>query len=198
MTLRLFTIVVAAFAVGAILAGVWMLPRQGQPVVVQEGTALVGGPFTLTDQTGRRVTEADFKGRYMLVTFGFTYCPDVCPTDLQVMAAAVEMLGEEGGKVTPVLITIDPERDTVAQMASYVGNFHPRLVGLTGTPEEIRAAARAYRVYYAKVKDESSSAGYTMDHSALTYLMGPDGKYLAHFPFGTKPEAMAAKIREFL
>lgn len=198
MTLRLVVIAVAAFAVGAILAGVWMLPRQGQPVVVQEGTALVGGPFTLTDQTGRRVTEADFKGRYMLVTFGFTYCPDVCPTDLQVMAAAVEMLGEEGGKVTPVLITIDPERDTVAQMASYVGNFHPRLVGLTGTPEEIRAAARAYRVYYAKVKDESSSAGYTMDHSALTYLMGPDGKYLAHFPFGTKPEAMAAKIREFL
>ncbi|MEC9369024.1 MAG: SCO family protein [Pseudomonadota bacterium] len=198
MPLRLVLIVIAAFAAGAFIAALWVMPRASQPVKLEAGSALIGGPFSLTDHTGKRVTEADFRGRFMLVTFGFTYCPDVCPTELQVMSAALEQLGDAAAKVTPVFITVDPARDTPAQLAGYVSNFHPRLTGLTGTAEEIKAAAKAFRIYYAQVKDPSSAAEYTMDHSALVYLMDPDGKYLAHFPYGTKAEDMAAKIRQFL
>jgi protein SCO1/2 len=188
----------AAFIVGATAAYliVSLTGRTSSPPAVTQvsGKALIGGPFTLTDHTGKAVTEKDFAGRYMLVYFGFTFCPDVCPTELQIMTSALEQLGTKADKVTPVFISVDPKRDTVEQMASYVGNFHKRLVGLTGTPEQIKAAAKAYRVYYAEVKDESSSAGYTVDHSSIVFLMGPDGGYLAHFSHGTSPEKMAETI----
>ena len=121
----------------------------------------------------------------MLVFFGFTYCPDVCPTALQVMAAALDKLGPKAERITPVLITVDPERDTPAQLASYVKSFHPRLVGLTGTPAEIDAVAKAYRVYVKKVPDPKSTAGYTIDHSSIIYVMGPDGAYRTHFTHAT-------------
>ena len=112
--------------------------------------ALVGGPFTLTDQDGKKVSEKDFLGKYMLVFFGYTYCPDICPTELQVMTAALDSMGPEAEKIQPVFVSVDPERDTPEVLKSYVENFGPRLVGLTGTPEEIAAVAKAYRVYYAK------------------------------------------------
>ena len=112
--------------------------------------ALVGGPFSLTDQDGRRVSEKDFLGKHMLVFFGYTYCPDICPTELQVMTAALDTLGPEAEKIQPVFVSVDPERDTPEVLKSYVENFGPRLIGLTGTPEEIAAIAKAYRVYYAK------------------------------------------------
>jgi len=162
------------------------------------GTALIGGPFSLIDQTGKRVTEADFKGRPTLVYFGFTYCPDVCPTELSRISEVLAQLGDDGADLTPVFITIDPERDTRAVMAAYVANFDPRIVGLTGTLDEITAAAKAYRVYFAKVEDAGSQGGYTMDHSAYVFLMSREGVYLAHFSSSTPLEEMVQKIRDLI
>ena len=159
---------------------------------------LVGGPFSLTDQDGRRVTDEDFRGAYFLVYFGYTYCPDVCPVDLQDMSAALDLLDDKTlGQIQPVFITIDPERDTVDVMKTYVSLFHPKLTGLTGSPEEIAEVSRAYRVYARKVESESDTE-YLMDHSAITFLMDPDGKYVAHFSSGFKPEAMARRLEELV
>lgn len=157
----------------------------------------VGGPFELIDQTGRTVTEQDFKGTYMLIYFGYTFCPDVCPTELQDIAVAVDALGEAGERVTPIFITVDPARDTVEMIADYVAAFHPRMVGLTGDEESIKKVAKAYRVYYAKVDDEASS-DYLVDHTSFIYLMGPDGEFETLFRYNTSPEDMAESIREIL
>jgi protein SCO1/2 len=168
------------------------LPSAGG-VQLPQGMTL-GGPFRLTDHTGRAVTEADFAGRFMLIYFGFTYCPDVCPTELGTMAAAIDELGPQGDRVTPVLITVDPERDTPAALADYVSRFHPRLVGLTGTAEQIAQVARSYRVYYSKVQRPDMTA-YLMDHSSFIYLVGPDGRLRSLFRPETSPEALAQAIR---
>ena len=144
------------------------------------------------------MTDKDYRGRYMLVYFGFTFCPDVCPSGLQVAGAAIEKLGAKGERVTPIFITVDPERDTAKQMASYVSSFHPRLVGLTGSVEEIAAVAKAYRVYFRKVKDEKSSAEYTIDHTSIFYLMDPQGKFVAHFTHTTPVDKMAETIAKHL
>lgn len=201
MNKRLVLLAAMAFAFGTLVAFAALqlsgINTRASMTQVQ-GKALVGGPFALTDHTGKRVTEKDFEGKYALVFFGYTYCPDVCPAELQVMTAAMEQLGAKSEKVTPVFITIDPKRDTVEQMASYVSNFHERLVGLTGSSEEIRAVAKAYRVYYAKAKDDGSSADYLMDHSSIVYLMDPKGEYAAHFSYGTGPEKMAEGIAKHL
>ena len=162
------------------------------------GQALVGGPFTLTDHTGKRVTDQDFRGKFLLVFFGFTNCPDVCPTALQVMAAALDKLGPNAARITPVLISVDPAHDTPAVLATYVASFHPRLVGLTGSQAEIDAVAKAYRVYVKKVPDPKSTAGYTMDHSSIIYVMGPDGSYRAHFTHATSPDVMAVRLSGML
>lgn len=162
------------------------------------GRALIGGPFTLTDHEGNTVTEADFKGRHTLVYFGYTFCPDVCPTELQSITEALEDLGPRADGVTPVFITVDPERDTVPVMADYAGNFHPRLRALTGTMEQIRAATRAYRVYFKKAETAEDDEYYLVDHTSLVYLMGPDGDYVTHFTFGTPPADMAARIAQIL
>jgi cytochrome oxidase Cu insertion factor (SCO1/SenC/PrrC family) len=200
MRYRLIVIAALAFVLGGLIA-LLALPDARKrliPTSLSVGQALVGGPFSLIDQNGKRVTDKDFRGRYMLVMFGFTYCPDVCPSGLQVMSAALDQLGAKADKVVPILISVDTERDTPAQLAQYIKSFHPRLVGLTGTAEEVAAAAKAYRVYYKKVEDPKSTAGFTYDHSALIYLMGPDGKYLAHFSHATGPDAMVARLRELL
>lgn len=162
------------------------------------GVALVGGPFTLTDQNGRRVTEKDFLGKYMLVFFGYTYCPDVCPTELQVMMAALDAMGPEADKVQPVFISVDPARDTPEVLKAYVGNFGPRLIGLTGKPEEVATVAKAYRVYYAKAGNTSSASDYLMDHSSIIYLMGPDGRFVKHMPYTTDATKLAAELKEAL
>jgi len=185
-----------ALLIGLSLA-VFLTGRDGAGQTASGGKALVGGPFELVTHEGKTVTEKDFRGDYLLIYFGFTYCPDVCPTELQIMSTALEELGAEAEKVQPLLITIDPERDTPEALAQYVGHFHPRLIGLTGTPERIAAAARAYRVYYAKVEDESLS-DYTMDHSSIIYFMGPDGDFLGHFGPGTAPEKMAERMKELM
>ena len=157
----------------------------------------IGGPFALTDQNGVRRTDADFRGKLMLVYFGFTYCPDICPTDLQQMALAVDQLGPAGGTVQPVFITVDPARDTVEHLKDYMALFHPRFVGLTGDAAAIRQAARAYRVYYEKVEREDKS-DYTLDHSAFIYLIDRDGRYLGFFPPGTSAERLAETMRSHL
>lgn len=198
--MRLILTVVLAFLVGAGAAMALFAYRDapsGASVRIS-GKALVGGPFNLVDHTGKAVTDQDFRGRLMLVFFGFTNCPDVCPAELQIFDAALDKLGTGAEDVAPIFITVDPARDTVEQMASYVSNFGPRLTGLTGTPEQIAAAAKAYRVYYAKVPDEGSTAGYTMDHTAIAYLMDRRGEYATHFAYGTDPDAMAAKIAKYL
>lgn len=158
---------------------------------------VLGGPFRLTDHTGRAVTEADFAGRFLLVYFGFTYCPDVCPTELGTVAAALDLLEGAGERVTPVFITIDPGRDTPEAMADYVSRFHPRMVGLTGTAEQVATAARAYRVFYARVQRPEMTQ-YLMDHSSFIYLVGPDGRVRSLFRPETSPEAIAQALRSQL
>jgi protein SCO1/2 len=134
----------------------------------------------------------------MVVVFGFTFCPDICPSELQVVSAAIEKLGPKAEQVVPILITVDPERDTPEQLARYVSSFHPRLIGLTGTRSEVDAAAKAYRVYARRVEDPKSTAGYTIDHSAIIYVMGPDGAYRTHFTHTTNADAIAERLAKLL
>lgn len=162
-------------------------------VQLPQGIAL-GGAFSLQDHNGQRVTEGAFAGRLGLIYFGFTYCPDVCPTELGLMASGLDLLGPDASRVLPVLITIDPARDTAAALADYVSRFHPALIGLTGTEEEIATAARAFRVYYRKIQPPGAS-DYLMDHSSFIYLVGPDGKVRQLFRPNTPPETIAAAIR---
>lgn len=194
MPSRTKLIFAAAILALAALIGVLALGSRG-PGPGGSGEALVGGPFSLVDQTGRRVTEADFKGRFMLVFFGYSFCPDVCPTELQVMTHALETMGTSGERITPVFITIDPARDTPPVLKSYVENFSPRLVGLTGTDAEIAQVAKAFRVYYRKAGD-TASPDYLMDHSSIIYLMGPDGRFVKHFTYTTDAKALAEALQE--
>jgi protein SCO1/2 len=153
----------------------------------------IGGPFALIDQNGKRRTDTDFRGKIMLVYFGFTYCPDICPTDLQQMGLAVDRLGAAGDAVQPIFITVDPERDTPEHLKDYMPMFHPRFIGLTGDAAAIKDAARAYRAYYARVELDKSD--YTVDHSAFIYMLGRNGEYLGFFPPGTSAEILAGNLR---
>jgi len=201
-SLRLALYIFAGFWFGG-LAAFTLFPAARERLlpsinVRSVGQALVGGPFTLTDHTGKRVTDQDFRGKLLLVFFGFTNCPDVCPTALQVMAAALDKLGPNAARITPVLISVDPAHDTPAVLATYVASFHPRLVGLTGSQAEIDAVAKAYRVYIKKVPDPKSTAGYTIDHSSIIYVIGPDGAYRSHFTHATSPDVMAERLSGLL
>lgn len=161
--------------------------------------ALFGGPFQLTDEAGQRVGPETYAGRFMLVYFGYSYCPDICPTDLSVMAAALDEIGSLSGRVQPLFISVDPVRDTVDSLEAFTDAFHPTLVGLTGTEEEVALAARAYRVHRRRFQMEGMSADdYLVDHSTLTYLMGLDGGFVTMFPRGTTPARMAAVLRKYL
>lgn len=144
------------------------------------GKAAIGGPFNLVNHDGKRVTEKDFKGKWTLVYFGFTHCPDICPDELLKLAAAIDKIKEKAGiDIVPVFISVDPERDTIEQVREYVKEFHPKLVGLTGTPDEIKKVARAYRVYYMKTAEEDSD--YLVDHSIVMYLMDPNMEFVKFF-----------------
>ena len=157
----------------------------------------IGGPFRLRAADGREVTEADFRGRWMLVYFGYTRCPDACPTALQDMANALDMLGAEAKKRVAVLfITIDPERDTAAVMQDYVSAFDAPITGLSGTSAQVDAAAKAYRVYYAK--HPKAGGEYDMDHSSIIYVMDPRGRFATNFTHETAPDEIAAKLRPLL
>jgi protein SCO1/2 len=157
----------------------------------------IGGPFSLIDHTGTAVTDTTYRGRMMLIFFGFTHCPDICPTELQVMAEVLDRLGEDAVRVAPIFISVDPERDTPEALARYVDLFDPRIIGLTGTPEQIGAVARAYRVYYAKVHPPESTT-YTMDHSSFVYLMDAEGRFAALFRHGAPAAEIAGTIAAHL
>ena len=160
----------------------------------------IGGPFTLTDHHGKTVTDKTYLGQYLLVYFGYGYCPDVCPTELANIAAAMDDLGDKANKVTPLFITVDPERDTVKHLAAYVKNFDPRMVGLTGSAEQIKQAAKVYRVYYRKAEPAPGNPpkDYLMDHSSVIYLMDRKGGYITHFTHRSQSEDIEAAIREHL
>ena len=160
------------------------------------GIVAIGGPFSLVDQDGVRRTEADFRGRLMLVFFGYTHCPDICPTSLQTVTDALDALGADAAKVAPLFITVDPARDTVARLKEYAGYFHPQLVALTGSEADIAQAAKAYRVPYsrAEASDAAGPGEYLMNHAAYFYLMDREGAYLTHFT----PEDSAQEIAEAL
>ncbi len=204
-----FIIVGLAAALAALIAAavvLWLQPRPAA-VVTQGGAPLapglvrlppgseLGGPFQLIDHNGQSVTDAVYAGKFLLIFFGFTHCPDVCPTELSAMATALDDLGPLAERVQPLLVSIDPARDKPAALKEYVVAFHPRIVGLTGSDEQIAAVAKAYRVYYGKGPVDAEG-NYAMDHSAFVYLMGPDGKLRSVFRAGASPEIMAAEMQK--
>jgi protein SCO1/2 len=200
-TARLVALTSATIALGLVIAVAVRLWPSGNAHLAKTlekdvtGAAVIGGPFTLTDQHGTRISDGSFRGRLMLVYFGYSYCPDVCPTDLAAMSTAIDLLGLSGDAVQPIFITIDPERDTVQRLAEYASLFHPRLVALTGSPDEIRQVASEYRVYFEK---SGSGPNYQVNHSDIIYLMDRDGRFITHFGQGTTPEQIAAAIRQHL
>ncbi len=167
------------------------------PAAINIAGAEIGGPFALTDHTGAPVTSAGLIDGPVLIYFGYTFCPDICPVDVAVMASAVDLLAEQGFDVTPVFVTIDPARDTPEALTYYAEAMHPRMVALTGAEAEIKAAADAYKVYYERVDLEDSAAGYLMSHSTFTYFVMPDG-LKTPFRNGFPPEEMAGEIARIL
>jgi len=180
-------------ALGVSFAGVlWFMRGDASPVTQ---ASLVGGPFKLTDQDGKAVTDQDLKGKPFLVFFGFTHCPDVCPTALFEVSEVLRALGKDADKTQALFVTVDPERDTPQVMKDYLQSFDPHLRGLTGDDASIAQTAKAYRVYYKKVPLDSGD--YTMDHTALVYLMDKDGRFVAPFNLKRTPEAAAADLRRY-
>lgn len=180
-----------------VLTAVIMLavPGSNGTRVETSGKALIGGPFSLLDATGKRVTENDFAGRPMLVYFGFTNCPDVCPAGLQVIAAALDRLGSDtAGKVAPLFITVDPERDTPEILGQYVKSFHSNIVALSGSVDDILGVTKAYRVYVKKVPDETDPTQYSVDHSSFMYLMDGKGAFVRHFPHSVDAAVLAEEL----
>jgi protein SCO1/2 len=202
MRARLLIVILLGFLLGALGGVAVLLLTRGAtaPQVETSGKALIGGPFTLVDQTGKAVTDKDFRGRYMLVFFGFTHCPDVCPAELQVMADTLNELGPKASEFVPVFITLDPERDTPEAVGAYVKNFGANFIGLTGSPEEIAEVAKAYRVSFSKFypNGQDDNTNYSIDHSTLLYLMDKNGDYVTHFNYGTSAPKMAETLRRYL
>jgi cytochrome oxidase Cu insertion factor (SCO1/SenC/PrrC family) len=160
---------------------------------VQSGTAQIGGPFALVDQYGKTRTDSEFRGRFLLIYFGYSFCPDVCPTTLQEMSAALDKLGPKHARVVPVFITVDPARDTPDVLKAYMKSFGADFIGLTGNGRAIADAARAYHVYIRK--HPLQGGGYSMDHSGVMYLMGPDGKFIAYYEDDIGPDKLAEDLR---
>jgi protein SCO1 len=177
------------FGVIALIAG----PRSSTPVFQ---AAQVGGPFRLLDQDGKPVTDQDLKGKPFLVFFGFTRCPDVCPTTLFDVSEVMRSLGPDADRTAALFVTVDPERDTAAALKDYLASFDPHVHGLTGDPAALAAVAKAYRVYYKKVPLDGGD--YTMDHTAIVYLMDKEGHFVSPFSLKRKPEVAAAELRKYL
>jgi len=194
-SLRLAIPLAAALAVAAVSGGAWFLMSG----TLGESAGLgIGGPFALTDGDGHTVTDRDLHGRYVLVYFGYTFCPDVCPTTLNAVAAALDQLGPRADKVQGLFITVDPARDTPQVVKEYAAAFSPRIMGLSGTPQQIADVARAYRVYFAAKPPDTPGAAYTVDHSSLLYLMDPNGRFVAPIRADQPPDQMAAEIARHL
>jgi protein SCO1/2 len=176
------------------VSGIW--PGGGEGGV---GSIAIGGPFSLTAPDGKVVTDQTYRDRWQLIYFGYTLCPDACPTTLNDIAGALEKLGPLADKVQPIFITVDPARDTPKVMGDYVKAFDPRIVGLTGSPDAVASAARAFRVYFAKVPDKDAPDGYLMDHSSVVYVMRPgDGRFVATFTTETPADQMAERLKKLI
>lgn len=189
------------FALLASLAALLGACSQGQDSAPPLQGARIGGEFTLTDQNGKQVSNSDFDGRYRLIYFGYSYCPDVCPLDLQMIGQGLKQFESEApakaARVQPIFISIDPERDTPAVLKPYVAAFHPRLVGLTGSPQEIAQVAKRYGVYFAK-RREPGVTDYLVDHSRMAMLFGPDGKPIAIVPDNHGASGVAAELNRWV
>jgi protein SCO1/2 len=192
-------IVFSAFLAGLLvcLGGIYYLTARGPGAApISIPTAQIGGPFRLTDQNGATVTDQDLKGKTFLVFFGFTHCPDVCPTALYEISQIMEKLGKDADRTAALFITVDPERDTPESMKDYLASFDPRIRGLTGDAAALAAVAKAYRVYYKKVPLEGGD--YTMDHTAIVYLMDKEGRFISPFNMKRTADAAAAELRKYL
>ena len=187
-----YLLLVAAMAGGLIWHESENVPGLGRTVT--SGVMQVGGPFQLTDQDGKPRASADFRGRYQLIYFGYSFCPDVCPTTLGVMSAALDKMDVDAKRIVPIFITIDPERDSPAVLKKYMAAFGPEFVGLTGSPENIAAIEKEYRVY-AKKQPLDGKSGYGMDHSSVIYLMGPDGRLVSFYDELISPDALAKDLK---
>ncbi|MEX0583637.1 MAG: SCO family protein [Sneathiella sp.] len=202
---KMFALLIAFFLiVSAVVIGLWFaggLPGFGQDKgkssSILVGAPQIGGPFSLVNHKGERVTDEDYKGKLLLIFFGFVNCPDVCPTEMQTISLAMQELGDQASEVVPIFITVDPARDTPEAMADFVAAFHPSLVGLTGSEEEISDVKKKYRVYGQK-QEGGDPDYYLVDHTSFTYLMGKDGELITVFSFGVPAEEIAAKVREEL
>jgi protein SCO1/2 len=186
----------AAFLCGLVLVFAAIVQITGRSSPIEPAVAAVGGPFRLEDQNGKPVTDQDLKGRPFLVFFGYTHCPDVCPTTLFEISEVMKTLGKDADRTGAVFITVDPERDTPTVMKDYLSNFDPHLRGLTGDPAAVSAATKAYRVYAKKVPLKDGD--YTMDHTAVVYLMDKDGHFIAPFNLKQTPQAAADQLRGYL
>jgi protein SCO1/2 len=194
-TIRLLALAAALLAGVAALAAITTVlwPRGGNVAVAPSA---IGGPFRLVDQEGRAVTEADFKGKPFLVFFGFTHCPDICPTALFEMSETLRRLGSDADKMSALFISVDPERDTPQKLKDYLQSFHPRISALTGTQAEIDAVTKAYKAYAKRVPLDGGE--YTMDHSAIVYLMDRDGRFVAPFNLKRPADETAKDLRRYL
>jgi protein SCO1 len=190
-------LVVSAFLAGLVLCFTVVLlvtGRGAQPIIA--GPSAIGGPFQLTDQNGKTITDRDLKGRPFLVFFGFTHCPEICPTALFEISEIFNQLGPDAAKANALFITVDPERDTPEKLKEYLSSFNPRLIGAVGTAEQLTAVAKGYRAYYKKVPTKDGD--YTMDHMATVYLMDRTGAFVAPFSLKRRPEEAAADLRKYL
>jgi protein SCO1/2 len=190
-------LVLGAFVAGLVLCfGTVMLVTGQANSPIRPAAAAIGGPFHLTDQNGRPVSDEDFRGKPFLVFFGYTHCPDVCPTTLFDVSEVMRRLGPDADKTAALFITVDPERDTPATLKDYLGSFDPHLRAITGAPDAVAAVAKEYRVYYKKVPTENGD--YSMDHTAIVYLMDKNGHFVAPFSLRRTPEASADDLRRYL
>jgi protein SCO1/2 len=190
-------LVLSAFLAGLVLcfAVVLLVTGRGSTPMIAASSA-IGGSFRLTDQNGKTITDQDLKGRPFLVFFGFTHCPEVCPTALFDISEILGKLGPDAEKVNALFITVDPERDTPEKLKEYLSSFNPRLIGVGGNAEALAAVAKAYRVYYKKIPLKDGD--YTMDHTAIVYLMDKNGQFVAPFSLKRRPEDAAADLRRYL
>jgi len=182
---------IGSFLVVALFAAMIVLLLRGPGSFAQ-----VGGPFQLIDHTGAQRSDVEFRGRWMLIYFGYTYCPDLCPTALNDMSMALQEIGTRAKSVQPIFITVDPTRDTPKKLEAYIAHFHPRLIALTGDESEINRVARSYRVHYVHLRDPDPDIGYQVEHNSIIYLMGPDGRYVTHFNHEVEFEEIAKALRK--
>jgi protein SCO1/2 len=188
-------LVLAAFLAGLVLCFTVVLLVTGSGTMQIAAPSAVGGPFRLTDQNGKTITDQDLRGRPFLAFFGFTHCPEICPTALFDISEILNRLGPDAAKINAVFITVDPERDTPAKLKDYLSSFNPRLIAVGGDPQALADVAKAYRVYYKKVPLKDGD--YTMDHTAIVYLMDKNGQFVAPFSLKRKPEDAAADLRRY-